>query len=224
MSEMNDMGFIENTGFTSMDVGEYDAVIHGVIGLGLHPVADYKGKKKQPNVFVRVIFEIPSLLRDDKSTTTIGKRIKLGIHENSKCYEFLSDVYGKSFNKTEVGSYIDSAGLKQLLGKTVTVTISTFEKEGKNITYVEKAARLDPRLPQPVSTRELFLFNPLNPDIEVFKKILTYKTQEDVMNALNSDNYPKELHEAWVAIQEDKASDNKSAPFNTAGLNTEAIE
>lgn len=223
MSNTNDLGFTEKGGYEPTAVGDYDAVIHGIINLGLNPV-EFQGQKKDPSVFIKLIYEIPSLIRNDEQTAVIGQRMKLSTNDKSRCYEFLSTVYGAAFNKKNVVGYLNGDGLRALLGKTVSLTVSHFEKDDKNIAYVEKVARLDPRLPQPVPTRELFFFNPLSPDLEVFKNVLTYNTQKQVMEALNANSFPADLHTAWVAIQEDKASDNKSAPFSTAGLNTEAIE
>ena len=228
---VNDMGFAAQVEYKTLAEGDYDAIIHGVVGLGLNPV-EFQGEQKAPAVFIKIIYEIPSEVRGDGLSTVIGQKLKLSGNDKSNCYKFLTTLFGTAINKNTAVGYLNSAGLQNLLGKTLSITINHFNKDGKDIAYVGGTTKLDPRLPQPVATREAFFFNPLLPDLNVFKNTITYSTQEQIMGALNAKQFPRELHEEWVSIQENKAAKDSAtraphAPSRNATLgsgNTESIE
>lgn len=220
---LNDMGFEARGAFEPIKEGTYDAVVHAVVGLGLNR-SFYKDQEKAPAVNVKIIYELPDVERDDGTTATIAQRLKLSTHEKSRCYQMLSTLLGKKLTGSEALNAVSSEGLKNLLGKQATVTISHWIKDDKAIPVVSEVNKLDPRLAAAATKgkRETFFFNPLSPDLNVFKSFLTFGTQEQVMKAENASNFPKDLHEAWVKIQEDKA--NKADAQDRNSYNTGSIE
>lgn len=207
---LNELG-MEIKEYNLLDEGTYDAVIIGVVNTGLHPVK-FKGEKKMPASYIRVVLEIPAITNDEGESATVQKRIKLTSHvEKGKFAEVLKAL-GEKVDKNTIMGYLTHKGLEKLLGKTCTITIDHFETDKGKRNAVGNISRLDPRLEQPKASRKLFCFNPFKPDIAVFKNDVTAFTQKEVMTALNSDNYPPELHEAWAEIQEtDKATSSLSS-------------
>jgi hypothetical protein len=223
MSNINDMGFEERAAYKALEVGEYDGIIHGIVGLGLGKV-EFQGQEKSPAVYIKVIYEVPSEKNGSEETQTIGQKIKLGVNEKSRCYAWLQSIYGSAFSKQPTISYINSDGLKSLLGKAVSLTVATFKKDDKVITFVDKVNKLDPRLTQPNPVRPNFFFNPLTPDLDIFENTLTHRTQEEIMNALNSEQFPVELHDLWAKIQENRPETVGDVPQVLKGSSTESIE
>ncbi|CAB4120915.1 hypothetical protein UFOVP1_32 [uncultured Caudovirales phage] len=217
---VNDMGFdtAPKGSFTPIEPGTYDFVIHGIVGLGLRKPffdVDDNGKKVLPKVAVKIIFELPSNVRDDGQTEVTAMSCNMSTHGKSQLFKVfhacLGDAVIASYDKNGTPimdiERVSATGLKVLLGSVGALTIVNKKSEkGQIYARVSAVNYLDPRLPRPVATREQFFFSPFQPDLEVFKNNLSYWTQKDVMSSLNADTFPKELHDAWVKIEEDRAS------------------
>jgi len=223
MTNLLDLGFQEKASFKPVDAGIYDAVIHGIVSLGVQPQKDdpVTGKPKAPRGMLKIIFEMPDVVRDDKQTALISKNMVLSNHEKSGYYKLFAACLG-SAKTTE--AVVASTPVTDLLGKKLALTVvhwSNAENGTSGAKVPENATNhLDARLATIATpaTRDTFFFNPMNPDLDVFKDKLTYYTQKVVMDALNASSFPKELHKLWVKIQEER---NATLP---ALHNTEAIE
>lgn len=221
---VNDLGIVESNGYELLEAKDHDAVVHGIVNLGLRPV-EFQGEKKNPAVFIKVILELPDVIREDNETAVIGKKVKLTNSVDKGNYAKLLTAFGEKVTKINMSSYLNSEALKKLLGKPIIARIDHWESEEGTRAAVRELVKLDPRLPQPQATRATFFFNPLAPDLEVFKNTLTYFTQKEIMEALNADSFPKELHLEWVKIQEDKAKDaSAKLDKNVKTTDTSAIE
>lgn len=221
----NDLGIPVSSGnFELLPTGEYDAVIHGIINLGLRPV-EFQGEVKAPAVFIKLVLELPDKVREDGMTTVVSKKIKLTNSVDKGNYAKLLTTLGEKVTKANMNSYLSSNALKALLGKSVIVTVDHWQSDDGVKATVRELLKLDPRLPQPKATRETFFFNPLAPDLAVFKDILTYYTKKEVMEALNASNFPAELHAAWAEEQEKKAlADKNRVASGAVKTDTSAIE
>lgn len=223
----NDLGAPEfGSNYKALEQGEYDAVVHGIVSLGLRPdeFTNESGvtEKKDPKIYLRVIFEIPDKLRDDGTTTTTSKSIKLTKDPVKGNWGKFLTALGERVDKDNIDHYKSKEKLNSLLGKSVVVDVAEWKNgEGSSIAAFRK---LDPRLPQPKATRETFFFNPLSPDLKMFRENLTFKTKQEVMSALNANQFPRELHEAWAEVQierENKQQDNKTQPKATETRNNQ---
>ena len=224
---INDMG-VEIKSFEAIDEGTYDFVIHGVVGLGLREIPAFQGQEKPPAVQAKVIFELPELQREDGQSQMLTYKLTLSTSEKSNCFKFFKLIHGDKVSKATISQFLTSEGLRGLLGKTGTVGVKHWNKDGRNIATVDREgfARLHPKVKPPEATRPAFFFNPLNPDMEVFKNTLTFWTKKEVMSALNSDKFPAELHEAWAKAQEDEENrkNNKEQAKSEKQEDTSAIE
>lgn len=200
--------------FVPIETGTYDAVVHGIVKLSQQAVSVFVNGKptdqKVNKAQIKVIFEIPSLMRDDDQSSTMQTVINLSDSPDKGSFaKFLRLFNITASKKTDILTYMLDDNLKTILGKTLSLSIvketGKDNKERSKVLAFDKGGmtRLDPRLPQPVPTRELFYFNPRNPDMEVFKNTLSYWTKRDVMNAVDSDQFPKELQQEWVKVQEE---------------------
>lgn len=221
----NDLGIpVSSGGYELLPAGEYDAVIHGIINIGLRPV-EFQGEKKAPAVFIKLILELPDKLRDDGVSTVVSKKIKLTNSVDKGNYAKLLTTLGEKVSKANINSYLTSDALKALLGKSAIVVVDHWQSDDGVKATVRELLKLDPRLPQPQATRDTFFFNPLAPDLAVFKDTLTYYTKKEIMEALNADNFPPELHAAWAEEQEKQAAKEKNRVANGAvKTDTSAIE
>lgn len=213
---MNESGYVETSTYAPIPQGNYDAVIQGVINIGLRPQV-WKGETKPSQVMYKVIFELPDYKREDDETGLISKKFKLSVSSRSAWFKFMRTILGDEVTEKTLNMY----PINNLLGKSCIVEIDHWEKdEGSAIPVVKEISRLDPRLPQPKPTRELFLFNPRNPDLDVFKNLITFRTQQEIMEAQDSQQFSKELHKLWVKIQEEKAKEQEkdSPKGNTAAI------
>lgn len=209
----NDLGIVEGGGKTYplLEEKDYDAVVHGIVILGRHPV-EFQGQKKEPQVFMRVILELPDVVRDDGTTATTGKKIKITSSVDKGNFAKFLQTLGLKVTEDNIRQYFSNEAQKSLLGKAVVASVAQWEKDGVRAASIREFAKLDPRLPQPKGVRGTFYFNPLSPDLKVFRENLTFRTQQEVMSALNANQFPRELHEAWAEIQierENKQQDNK---------------
>ena len=223
MTNLIDLGFEQKGSFKPVDPGTYDAVVHGIVSLGVQAQKDDPVTKepKPPKGTLKIIFEMPDVVRDDGQTALISKNMILSNHEKSGYYKLFAACLGQT-NTTKL--LVTTTSVEELLGKKLALTIVNWhnpENDTNGAKVPENATNyLDARLAAVATpaTRPTFFFDPMNPSLEIFRDTLTYWTQKTVMDALNASNYPKELHELWVKIQEEK---NATIPTT---YNTEAIE
>ena len=232
MTSLLDLGFTEQkegVKFTPIPNGIYDAYVHCIIGLGLQPQQpDYTTKEpRDPAKEIRVVFEIPSIVREDEQTSVIKLDMRTSVHEKSMYAGLFRAVFGLSTDSMDILNTSADA----LLGKVLSLRVREWsnEKTGRSGNGIKKDDMqvLDPRLAAVAkpATRPTFIFNPYNPDMEVFNTMLTYWTKKDIMEALDSSQFPAVMHEAWVKVQEESKNkqQTETAPFAT-GTSTEAIE
>lgn len=201
--------------------GEYDATIHAIIGLGQHyqefggkRAQDDKGREKPPVHLIRFVFEIPSLLRDDGKTITVGYR-DVPIYFNSRAglvTRFLKPIFGTDDPNVLAEKFNGEEGPTELLGIPVIVIIDHWtSKDGtknghKVVAIAKRPDKLNKLEPVPV-VREAFIFNPADSDqknIDHFVKDLTAKTRDYIMSAENAVNFPKVLKETYIRLQEEQ--------------------
>lgn len=202
---VNELG-MELQSYTLLEEGEHDAVIFGVINIGLQPI-EFEKEQKAPGTFIRLVMELPSILDDEGKPATVQKKIRLTSNVEKGNYAKLLVAIGEKVNKNNINDYLSSAALLGFLGKPIVAKVSHFNTDDGKRNMVQELTKLDPRLPQPKGTRETFYFNPFKPDLDVFKKDLTAFAQKEVMGALNATNFPPELHEVYASIQEDRAKE-----------------
>lgn len=222
---INELG-MEIKEYKLLDEKEYDAVIFGVVNVGLHAI-EYEGEQKAPGTFVRLVLEIPSEVDEEGNVSTVQKKIRLTNNIEKGNYAKLLVALGEKVNKNNINSYLSNDALKSLLGKVVTVKLEHFETKDGARNTVRELGKLDSRLPQPKGTREHFFFTPYgaSPDIDVFKKDVTPFTQKEIMSSLNSDHFDKSLHEVYASLQEDYEKEKAGATAKGAKkTNTSAIE
>lgn len=227
MTSLLDLGYEQKSSFKPVEEGIYDAVIHGIVHLGVQPQLDdpKTGKPKPPRGTLKIVFELPDVIRDDGQTGLISKNMPMSGHEKSGYYKLFAACLGHNKTNSEV---VISTSVETLLGKKLALTIVNWSnpESGKSGAKVPENGInfLDARLSAVAkpATRPVFFFTPLNPDLDVFNNILTYWTQKTVMEALNASSYPEELHKAWVAIQEARADSTLGTDLK--GTNTDAIE
>jgi hypothetical protein len=208
MTYTNDLGAPErgmNTKYTPLDSGDYDAVVHGIVSLGLNPDV-YEGVQKTPKVFLRVIVELPDQLREDGTTITTSRKIKVSNSVDLGNWAKFLTALGEKVTEQNIKSYSSRDKLEDLLGKSVVAVVDQWESDTGLTASIKEFRKLDPRLPQPKAVRETFFFNPLSPDLKIFKENLTFRTKQEVMSALNANQFPAELHQAWKEAQADNAS------------------
>lgn len=226
--------------FEPVAAGQYDFVIHAVIGLGRRKsYKDSQGKTVQPKTSIKVLFELPGSLRNDEQPELVSVNLTTSLHGKSGMYQLMFACFGTdiidSYNKQGAAimksEYASSLYVTKLIGKTGQLTVTHRESKNGN-TYasvdIGSIRSLDPRLPKPVPVRDPLLFSPMQPNIDTFHR-LTYWTQKEIMDAENVSSFPTSLHDAWVKIQEEKAKEDGDKPkINTgsalAGVNTASIE
>lgn len=206
------MGYNPNSSggtYECLPEGTYDFVVHGIIGLGLRPQS-FEGQEKPPAAEIKIIFEIPEqdgiTLREDGQTELLSLKMKISNHERSGYYKFCTTVMGASVtsNEDNMKKLCTATGMKELLGKTGTLTVATW-KNGQGRSVSNKGFYPShPKAPKPVATRETVFFNPFAPDIAVFRKNLTSWTRKQIMEAVNASSFSDELKQAY---EETKAED-----------------
>jgi len=230
--QYSDMGIPLTSGgadFKPLNEGTYDFVIHGIIGLGLRPNS-YEGQPKDPVTKIKIIFELPDSIRDDGQTQVVGYKLNSGVAERGNYYKLLHMLLGERVNKDTIKEFVNSTGMKQLLGLVGSLDIRHWDNEGRIIAMVDgkSITKLHPKVAKPVATRPEFFFNPFVPDLKVFNDILTWHTKKEVMEALNADQFPEELHQAWVKAQENKnsqdANKKKEEAIDVSDVDTASIE
>ncbi len=231
---INEMGFEINNNknfveFEPIPKGKYYFAVHGIVGLGQRDMSrflDKNGKSQQPVGQFRVIFEILNHKREDDENSVIHTDLNVTAGSRGKLAAFIATVLDRFPTEEEMQTKYTTVGIKEILGSVGRLTISHYQdKRGQTRAQVETKewgfSPVDelakPQLPK--ATRETFFFNPMNKDhVEIFKNNLTYWTQSSVMSALNANQFPRELHEAWAKIQldrEQKQQNNKTQPKTT---------
>jgi hypothetical protein len=235
-NKVSDLGFEIHTGgdFKDVPVGTHDAVVHGIVYLGL--VAnnfknDKTGEPMPPAPQIKIIVELPNEVRGDGQTQVMSTDVTLSCNTIRGNYAPIIAAITKTKQTPEsMAKYMYSDGLKELLGKAVGVTVSEWEKDGRKGVMLERKGffQFDYRLPQPVPKRPAFFFSPVNPDIEVFEKTLTAWTRKKIMEAVNVAQFPDVLKQSWAKMQvEDAAAEEaRKQPNKSAAANgpTTAIE
>lgn len=228
MTDKDFMGYTPSTGgnYECLPEGPYDFVIHGIVGLGLRPHS-FEGKDLAPRAEIKVIFEIPDQKREDGQTELLSIRFPISTNSKSHYYKFCSAVLGErvTSNEEQMNKLGTAAGMRELLGKTATLTVVTW-KDGMNRSVSNKGFYpLHPKAPKPEATRDAVFFNPFNPDVKIFKENLTFYTRKQIMEALNADSFSDELKAAYKETQaadsakqgdkkETKAKDSEGAPWD----------
>lgn len=221
----SELGYKPSGEFSILEAKDYDAVVHGIIHLGRQNREPFQGKPRKPANMIRVVFELPGELRsNDGLPVVIAKKIPLSDSVEKGNFAKFLVALGEKPTSTNILQYMLKEGLAKLLGKSAVVTVGHFEGDKGETAYVDEITKLDPRLPQPKPVRETFLFHPRQPDMRIFKDILTFWCKQDIMSAVDSDQFPKELHGAWVAAQEAEANKENSSNSNAEQNSTESIE
>lgn len=202
------------TEFKTVDAGTYDALLFGVVFIGVQKQKPFKGEAKKPQPQVKFLFEIPGLLRDDGQTMTMAKTVNAMTSERSNCVKIINAIANRTLNAKELNDLVSSSEpLKTLVGSAVVVTVDKFTTEdNKEISYIKDFLPLDARIPKPEATRPNLFFTPLVPDMQVFGELTKY-TKEQIMTAENNKDFPRELHQAHVADQEQESG---NVPASTA--------
>lgn len=224
----NESGLVVNESkFELLEEGRYDFVINGVINMGLRKPYDGPDAKKANPVarsVLRILFELPESLREDEQTNITKLDVPVSLHGKSTMFKLFLVCFGKEIidshdkqgNPIMKSEYITPVYLNRLLGKVGSLEIE--HKVTKNNNTIARVVTtslvaLDPRLPKPIPKRELIpFFNPMQPNIETFTDKLTYWTQKELMDAVDVAAFPKELHDAWIKIAEEKAKEDNKVP------------
>lgn len=215
--------------FELVTEGKYDAVVHGIVYLGLvrNDFKKQDGTPQQPSPKIKLIMEIPDSVRGDGLTTVMGTDLTLSVSERGNFISVVSALVDKKLDEEGMAEYVGSKGLKELLGRNVHVTVKHWEKDGKTGASLDRKGfyPMDARLPKPKATRDTFFFSPFQPDLELFEKTLTYWTQRAVMSSESASQYPEELKKLWLKIdQEHNSKQSKSAAPVAVSNQTYAIE
>lgn len=233
ISDLGVRTVVGGSDFALVPEGKYDALVHGIVFLGLVPnnFKDQKGNPQPPSPTIKLIMEMPDLLRNDGETTVMSTDVTLSVGDKGNLISIIGAILDKKMTSETMAPYMFIKGLQELLGKSCVVTVQHYiNREGKEAASLDRKGfhPLDARLPKPVAKRDTFFFNPLNPDLEVFEKTLTYWTQKKVMESQSIDRFPDELKQLWHKLEEQRAADTKNnavkAPANVPANSTASIE
>lgn len=214
MAGFND---VTTSSFKPVDTGDYDAILHGIVWMELQNQKPYKGQERKPQYQVKFIFEIPGLLRNDGASQTMAKTVNAVTSEKGKFIQVVGKILNKSLTSPELSALLKTEDpLKDLLGKAVVLKVNHFTPDGgEPRAYIEEFVSLDPRIPAPTATRGTLYFDPIKPDLTVFKE-LTMFTKKQLMEAVNNKDFPTELHQAYVADLEQDSMSAPQVPASTA--------
>lgn len=204
------------TAGTTLEAGVHDYIIHAIVGLGLVQ-SNFKNKDgtdKAPSAMIKVIFELPDEVFKDKdgndSTRTVSVDITHSPSDNGNWKLLVSNAMQREVSSSEMVDF-QGDGLKQLLGKTGQLTIEHYTKKDGTSGYGVYRKGFVPRRksapPMKPATKEPFTFNPYNPDMEAWSKLTPY-TKKSIMSAVNANQFPEVLQEAWKTDQENQATEN----------------
>lgn len=208
--------------FKTVDAGTYDALLFGVVFTGVQKQKPFKGEEKKPQPQVKFLFEIPGLLRDDGQTQTMAKTVNAMTSERSNCVKIINAISNRTLNAGELQALVSSSEpLKTLVGAAVVINVDKFTTDdGKEISYIKDFLPLDARIPKPDATRPELFFTPLVPDLKVFSELTRY-TKAEIMEAENNKDFPTELHQAYVADQEQESANVPQVPASTAPVSSQ---
>lgn len=198
--------------------GKHDAVLHAIVSLERQKY-EFKGQSKvSPKVLM--IFEIPSILRpagDKKELPALQNyELTVSTSEKGNFIKVVEALEHKSFDEDSLYDFInDEKSMTGLLGKTCIVDIVTKKNQNGDLrNYMNGVLELDERLaktmPDLKPTREPFIFTTAKPDIDIFKNKLISWTRDKIMSAVNSDEFPAELHKAYRDVKEQEAANSKN--------------
>lgn len=207
--------------FPTLPSGKYDAILSAIIDLEFQ-VTEYEGEESVVHQ-VKLLYEVPELMVESEDGTEypliLGQTVTLSANTRSKFYKIVNALTQANLTDKQVLSMIneEDGSLKDLLGKACTLKVNEYEtkqkdEDGKTIKRngIKEVLELDSRVPQPKGARETFIFVvTAKPNISTFKEKLTSWTQDTIMKAVNADEYPKELHKAYMEVQEQRAADKE---------------
>ena len=198
--------------YEPLEAGKYDATIHAIISLEQQRW-EYLGKEKV-GAKVLVLLEVPDVLRKnalgEELPALLNYEITFTPSEKGNFMKLVTAVNRKALDEDQLQDFMNSEdGIKSLLGKPVVVDVTAKpNKKGGVSNYVDSVVELDKRLPQPSAVRTPFLFTAANPDLDIFKNTLISWTRDKIMGAVNSDEFPKELHKAYRDIKDQEAANS----------------
>ena len=200
----------KKSGYDPLESGRYDATLHCIIALERQKTV-WEGKETV-KTRVLMIFEIPSIERSlsdgTKAPALQSYEITWSASMKGNCLGVINAITHDSHTEESLYDFITNEdSIKSLLGKPCVVDVTKkLNKKGNMANYVNGILELDVRLPQPVPHREPFIFTAKSPDLEIFKQKLLPWTRDKLMSAVNSDEFPKELHKAYRDIKEQEAA------------------
>ena len=198
-------------GFATLEPGKYDAVLHGIIELGVQTKKGYQGAPDKNVPMLQFLFEIPSVQSDDGVTKLVSKKVPYSLHEKSGLSAVVRALIQSSDQDKVVETVHSKEGIEGLIGRAISVTVDDWTPPDANfpVSVIRELSILDSRLPeQPKAIREPVLFSISSKDaVEVFTTKLTRHTQKTIIEAVNASTFPAALHEAYKSLQED-ADDN----------------
>ena len=133
----------ENNGgdFELTPDGTFPARCYRFIDMGSHEQT-FQGESKGLKRLVMITFELPTELMKDGRPFSIGKRYTWSMHEKATLRKDLEAWRGQRFQQSDFGP--GGFDVKNLLGKTATLTVMHTEREGTtyaNIASVSKAMK-----------------------------------------------------------------------------------
>ena len=203
--------------YEPLEAGKYDAVLHAIISLERQKY-EYKGQPKvSPKILM--LFELPDVLRpaaDGKQLAALQNyELTLSTSEKGNFITVVNALEHKSFTEDELYNFINSEeSMTGLLGKKCIVEVITKKNQkGELRNYMGGVLELDPRAERgretPLKpTREPFIFTAAKPNIDIFKNKLIGWTRDKIMSAVNSDEFPAELHKAYRDVKEQEAANS----------------
>ena len=212
--------FTKKSSYVLVPEGEHDAVLHGIIELGRHERNAFQGKQLPPANLIKLIFEIPSVQREDGVSEVISTgELTISNSERSNLFKFISALEARNGKKTDEDSLADtlsdSNNMKALLGLPISLTVShVTTKSGQVIAIIDSFSKLHSKLEAPNATREpvFFEFGVSTP--KEFSK-LTRRTQSKIVSALNADKLESEILQNYYEQQEKFEANKKQTQDNS---------
>lgn len=194
---------------TVLEPGSYDALLHGVVDLGVHET-EFQGQSTGRKRLIKFIFEIPSVTLDSGESLVIGfKDSPLSASPKSNVAKIVTALTGVKEPKDIVK--ILNGNLESLLGKPLSLQIKNFKTNSGDTRHaIESVSKLDERITPPDARREGFVFTFDGADVDVFRDKLTKYTQDKILSAENADELPAEIHQA--------AADRAESEINSSAL------
>ncbi len=195
--------------------GRYDGVLHAIISLEMQQHS-FQGQDMGARPKVLLLFELPEVSRpaaDGKQMPAmLSYEMTLSSSEKGTFMKVVNAIKHTRMTEDSLADLINEAdgkSLKGMLGKSCVVEVKQFKnKHGDMKNAVAGIHELDPRLPQPKGVRDTFIFTVADPDLTVFKNVLIPWTRDKIMSAINADEFPAEVHEAYRDIKEQEAQNS----------------